>query len=385
MATTIYISPSGDNSDGTTWAKAYTSLAAASACATDALGGHRTIVAGNCVYTDDILGTSPLFAGTVGAHNHIIFDCDETYVDNDNATHGFGKGVAKLRRTTDGQCINLIGANWENWDIEGGCFVTGVPSSSSVTTSVIVINSNGVTLKDVVARGCTTPVALAHLTSGGAPHKLYRCVFDSFDNDVNYTANGVDNAGRTEVQFIRCVFHTGYNSIASGSNIYVLPTGAYGLVTMKWCTMYNANGGVVNGNSASINVVQHRCTVRSYYNAGGNPNPGITPVNTESTHYGTGSGYAQYTDYWDQGFVPDFFTFEDTSNTGLTDEAVTGEEAFDFTGASITVSNTCGHRETQSKYIGFGGRGIGFIQTGGGGGGGGTSYENDGLIDGKIG
>lgn len=73
MADTFYVSRLGSNSDGATWATAFTTIQAALDAVPDAKGGHRIVVRPDN-YMESML--SPSFRGAAGAYNELIGDYD---------------------------------------------------------------------------------------------------------------------------------------------------------------------------------------------------------------------------------------------------------------------------------------------------------------------
>lgn len=71
--TTLYVSKLGDNSDGSTWPKAFTTVQAALNAVPDDRGGHRIIVRPDTYMEDNIF---PAFRGAEGAYNELIGDFD---------------------------------------------------------------------------------------------------------------------------------------------------------------------------------------------------------------------------------------------------------------------------------------------------------------------
>ena len=70
---TLYVSKSGNNTDGTSWKKGYHSIQAALSAIPDSLGGHRIIVRPD-TYVEANLSTP--FKGAKGAYNLLIGDSD---------------------------------------------------------------------------------------------------------------------------------------------------------------------------------------------------------------------------------------------------------------------------------------------------------------------
>ena len=70
---TLYVSKQGDNSDGSSWTKAFHSIQAALSAVPDERGGHRVIVRPDS-YSEANL--APVFRGASGAYNALIGDFD---------------------------------------------------------------------------------------------------------------------------------------------------------------------------------------------------------------------------------------------------------------------------------------------------------------------
>jgi hypothetical protein len=71
--TTLYVSKSGDNSDGTTWARAFTTIQAALQAVPDNRGGHRVIIRPDTYVEANLY---PTYKGASGAYNAIVGDWD---------------------------------------------------------------------------------------------------------------------------------------------------------------------------------------------------------------------------------------------------------------------------------------------------------------------
>ena len=71
--TTIYVSKSGNNSDGSSWKKAYHTIQAALSAIPDDKGGHKIIIRPD-TYVEANLSTA--YKGTQGSYNLIVGDCD---------------------------------------------------------------------------------------------------------------------------------------------------------------------------------------------------------------------------------------------------------------------------------------------------------------------
>jgi len=74
--TTLYVSKLGDNSDGSSWAKAFTTIQAALDAVPDEKGAHRIIVRPD-TYMEAML--APAFKGAQKAYNELIGDIDGRY------------------------------------------------------------------------------------------------------------------------------------------------------------------------------------------------------------------------------------------------------------------------------------------------------------------
>jgi alpha-L-fucosidase len=92
---TLYVSKLGDNSDGRTWATAYTTVQAAMDAVPDAQGGHRVIVRPDTYMEPNI---SVPYPGAAGSYNVLIGDVDgrlgsgrtgEVVLDSGDAEKGF--------------------------------------------------------------------------------------------------------------------------------------------------------------------------------------------------------------------------------------------------------------------------------------------------------
>jgi hypothetical protein len=73
---TLYVSKLGDNSDGSSWTKAFTTIQAALDAVPDENGGHRIIVRPD-TYMEAML--SPAFKGAPDAYNELVGDVDGRY------------------------------------------------------------------------------------------------------------------------------------------------------------------------------------------------------------------------------------------------------------------------------------------------------------------
>jgi hypothetical protein len=70
---TLYVSKQGDNSDGSSWAKAFRTIQAGLQAVPDAQGGHRVIVRPD-TYSEALV--YPSRQGAAGAYNLLVGDCD---------------------------------------------------------------------------------------------------------------------------------------------------------------------------------------------------------------------------------------------------------------------------------------------------------------------
>ncbi|MCP4644374.1 MAG: hypothetical protein GY851_28280 [bacterium] len=95
MGTTFYVSKLGNNSDGLTWATAFTTIQAALDAVPDDQGGHRVIVRPD-TYVEAML--SPAQRGAKGAYNEFLGDVDGAFgsgttgdviIDSGDARKGF--------------------------------------------------------------------------------------------------------------------------------------------------------------------------------------------------------------------------------------------------------------------------------------------------------
>ncbi len=73
---TLYVSKLGDNSDGVSWARAFTTLQAALSAIPDDKGGHRVVVRPD-IYMEPNISTA--FKGAQGAYNLFVGDVDGRY------------------------------------------------------------------------------------------------------------------------------------------------------------------------------------------------------------------------------------------------------------------------------------------------------------------
>jgi len=70
---TLYVSKLGDNSDGSSWAKAFRTIQAALDAIPDAQGGHRIVIRPDTYMEANL---SPAFKGAAGAYNLLVGDVD---------------------------------------------------------------------------------------------------------------------------------------------------------------------------------------------------------------------------------------------------------------------------------------------------------------------
>ena len=71
---TLYVSKLGDNSDGSSWAKAYTTVQAALQAVPDGRGGYRVIVRPDTYMEANLWPSHP---GAAGAYNELVGDFDD--------------------------------------------------------------------------------------------------------------------------------------------------------------------------------------------------------------------------------------------------------------------------------------------------------------------
>ena len=76
QGTTLYVSKLGNNTDGQSWATAFTTIQAALDAVPDDQGGHRIVVRPD-TYLEAML--SPAFSGASGAYNELVGDVDGRY------------------------------------------------------------------------------------------------------------------------------------------------------------------------------------------------------------------------------------------------------------------------------------------------------------------
>lgn len=72
----LYVSKLGDNSDGSSWSKAFTTIQAALDAIPDGNGGHRVIIRPDTYMEANL---APAFKGSAGAYNELIGDVDGRY------------------------------------------------------------------------------------------------------------------------------------------------------------------------------------------------------------------------------------------------------------------------------------------------------------------
>jgi hypothetical protein len=70
---TLYVSKLGDNSDGSSWQKAFTTIQAALSAIPDDRGGHRVIVRPDTYFENNLFVPHK---GAAGAYNELVGDCD---------------------------------------------------------------------------------------------------------------------------------------------------------------------------------------------------------------------------------------------------------------------------------------------------------------------
>jgi hypothetical protein len=133
----IYVSKLGDNSDGSTWSKAFTTIQKALDAIPDDKGGYRIIVRPD-TYMEAMLASA--FKGTSGAYNELIGDVDGRYgsgtvghvvIDSGDPAKGFKSydWFGPIRAYKHGWSAEHIeetfSANgWDRWRLSG-LYVTG--------------------------------------------------------------------------------------------------------------------------------------------------------------------------------------------------------------------------------------------------------------------
>ena len=70
---TIYVSALGDNSDGSTWAKAFNTIQSAFGAVPDDLGGHRVVIRPDTYMEGNL---HPAHRGALGSYNSLEVDYD---------------------------------------------------------------------------------------------------------------------------------------------------------------------------------------------------------------------------------------------------------------------------------------------------------------------
>ena len=99
---TIYVSKLGDNSDGSSWHKAFHTIQAALSAVPDNKGGHQIIVRPDRYVEANL---APAYPGAAGAYNALIGDFDGSL-----GSGAQGLGAARFRRSRKGfQELGLVG------------------------------------------------------------------------------------------------------------------------------------------------------------------------------------------------------------------------------------------------------------------------------------
>jgi hypothetical protein len=133
----IYVSKLGDNSDGSTWSKAFTTIQKALDAIPDDKGGHCIIIRPD-TYMEAML--APAFKGTLGAYNELVGDVDGRYgsgtvghvvIDSGDPAKGFKSydWFGPIRAYKHGWSAEhteeTFSANgWDRWRLSG-LYVTG--------------------------------------------------------------------------------------------------------------------------------------------------------------------------------------------------------------------------------------------------------------------
>lgn len=133
----LYVSKLGDNSDGSSWSKAFTTIQKALDAVSDDKGGHRIIIRPD-TYMESML--APAFKGADGAYNELIGDVDGCYgsgttgnvvIDSGDPSRGFksydwyGPIRAYKHNWSAEHTEPSFSANgWDRWLLRG-LYVTG--------------------------------------------------------------------------------------------------------------------------------------------------------------------------------------------------------------------------------------------------------------------
>lgn len=127
---TIYVSPLGDGSDGSSWAKAFTTIQAALEAVPDGGGGHRVVVRPGTYMEANLL---PAQRGAAGAYNELVGDFDGSLgsgasgwvvIDSGDPARGFKSydWHTTIRAYKPGWSAEHTGApassaNWDRWKL----------------------------------------------------------------------------------------------------------------------------------------------------------------------------------------------------------------------------------------------------------------------------
>ncbi|MBI2927596.1 MAG: hypothetical protein HYY24_18015 [Verrucomicrobia bacterium] len=184
---TLYVSKLGDNSDGSSWAKAFRTIQAALSVVPDAQGGHRIVVRPDTYMEANLF---PAQRGAAGAYNELIGDFDGrlgsgtsgwVVLDSGDAEKGFKsydwwgpiraykKGWSKEHKE---ETFSAIG--WDRWTLrhlyasggDGGLFFDLVDNAEPFT----------VVVEDCVSIGRAFGGGVANILSRpGEPSVFRRC------------------------------------------------------------------------------------------------------------------------------------------------------------------------------------------------------------------
>lgn len=134
---TLYVSKLGDNSDGSSWSRAFTTIQAALDAVPDENGGHRVVIRPD-TYMEAML--SPAHKGAAGAYNELVGDVDGRYgsgatgrviIDSGDPAKGFksydwwGPIRATLQGWSEAHTAPTFSAiAWDRW-VFRNLYVTG--------------------------------------------------------------------------------------------------------------------------------------------------------------------------------------------------------------------------------------------------------------------